>query len=112
MVIFSRCGKVQHPMNTLNALPSVPGFTFTAKISESVLKQTGTRPTASERWSTVKKVVLSEKSITKTLEYPGCAPLRPRLHVHSKNLGERFRTDRITTHGKREVEHRQEGRLE
>ena len=54
--------------NTLAALPSVPGFTFTAKTSESVLEQTGSRPTASERWSTVKKVVLSEKSNTKTLE--------------------------------------------
>ena len=68
MVIFSRCGKVQHPMNALAALPSVPGFTFTAKTSEGVLEQTGSRPTASERWSTVKKVVLSEKSNTKTLE--------------------------------------------
>ena len=53
-------------MNVLAALPSIPNFKFTAKTSESVLERTGSRPTATERWNTVKKVVVSEKSGIKT----------------------------------------------
>ena len=55
-------------MNALAALPSVPNFKFTAKTSESVLERTGSRPTATERWNTVKKVVVSEESGIKTPE--------------------------------------------
>ena len=61
MFFLSRCGKVKHPIDALAALPSVPNFNFTAKTSESVLERTGTRPTASERWNTIKNIVVSEE---------------------------------------------------
>ena len=52
---------MKHPIDALAALPSVPNFNFTAKTSESVLERTGTRPTASERWNTIKNIVVSEE---------------------------------------------------